>query len=305
MGESATVHKERSGIRLALAGFALLSLGDAVIKTISGEWSPLAVAALRFCIGAGALCVLLTAREGAAAFRPRRAWLQVVRGVCAAGATLCFFSAIFLMPLAEAMTLSFISPIVTALLSWPLLKERVRSAVWLACPLALVGVALVLRPNLVEIGWAAALPLASATFFSLLVIANRASADDGSPLAMQAYLAVVAAPVLLAAAVLGHLSGNGRLLVGAPEWSVVARCALVALTASTAHYLIYLGTTRAGAASVAPTSYVQLIVAGGLGWWWFGEAPDPLAWAGAAVIVLAGLILWWTAPPAQLRAGGD
>lgn len=287
---------ERRGILLALTGFMLLSVGDAVIKTIAGQWSPLAVAALRFTLGAAGLAALLVVREGASAVRPARPLLQMARGVCAAGATLCFFSAIFVMPLAEAMALSFVSPVVTALLSKPLLREQVRPAVWLASPLALVGVALVLRPNLAEVGWIAVLPLASATFFSLMVIANRASAGSGTPLAMQAYLAAVAAPVLVAAASIGHASGAPGLAVAPPDWTVALRCALVAVTASTAHYLIYLGTTRAGAATIAPTSYVQMIVAGGLGWWWFGDVPDPASLAGAGVIIGAGLFLWWSTP---------
>lgn len=288
--------EERRAILLALTGFALLSVGDAVIKTIAGEWSPLGAAALRFAIGAAGLSALLYVKQGPAAFRPSRPWLQLARGLCLAGATLCFFSAIFVMPLAEAMALTFVSPVITAILSKPLLGEKVRPAVWLASPLALVGVALVLRPNLAEIGWPVILPLASASFFSLMVIANRASAGGGTPLAMQAYIAVVAAPALLLAALAGEASGVPTLAATWPDWTVIARCALVAVSASTAHYLIYLGTTRAGAATVAPTTYIQMLVATGLGWWWFGEAPDIIAIAGACVIIAAGLILWRGTP---------
>ena len=86
-------HDERSGILLAVAGFTSLSVGDAIVKTMAGEWSPLAVAALRFTIGAIGLSLLLWRSEGASAFRPKRGWLQLARGYCLAGATLCFFSA--------------------------------------------------------------------------------------------------------------------------------------------------------------------------------------------------------------------
>ncbi|QYU69646.1 DMT family transporter [Leptolyngbya sp. 15MV] len=184
---------ERSGLLLALAGFALLSCGDAVIKSMAGQWSPIAVAALRFSIGAVGLSALLALREGTPAFRPRKPWLQVARGVCMAGATLCFFSAIFVMPLAEAMALSFVAPILTALLSGPLLGERVRPAVWLASAIAMGGVLMILRPNLGLLGPVALLPLASAVFFSLMVIANRASAGQGSALSMQVFLAACTA----------------------------------------------------------------------------------------------------------------
>lgn len=289
---------ERTGLLLAVCGFALLSCGDAVIKSMAGMWSPVAVAALRFAMGAAGLSLLLLRSEGRAAFRPTHPWLQIARGVCLAGATLCFFSAIFVLPLAETMAMTFVAPIITAVLAGPLLGERVRPVVWLASAVALGGVLLVLRPNLAEVGAVALLPLGSACFFSLMVIANRASAGQGSALSMQVFIACVAAPVLAAAAAAGHLSGIEALEIGPLDWSVAARCAIVAATASTAHWIVYLGTMRAGAATIAPTTYVQMLVATLLGWLFFGDVPDAVTVLGAAIIIGAGLLLWWRTPPA-------
>ena len=289
---------ERTGLLLAVCGFALLSCGDAVIKSMAGMWSPVAVAALRFAMGAAGLSLLLLRSEGRAAFRPTHPWLQIARGVCLAGATLCFFSAIFVLPLAETMAMTFVAPIITAVLAGPLLGERVRPVVWLASAVALGGVLLVLRPNLAEVGAVALLPLGSACFFSLMVIANRASAGQGSALSMQVFIACVAAPVLAAAAAAGHLSGIEALEIGPLDWSVAVRCAIVAVTASTAHWIVYLGTMRAGAATIAPTTYVQMLVATLLGWLFFGDVPDAATVVGAAIIIGAGLLLWWRTPPA-------
>ncbi len=282
----------RTGILLAIAGFATLSVGDAVIKSMAGDWPVVAVAALRFSIGALVLSIMLGANEGVAGFRPSRPWIQLARGFCLAVASLAFFSAIFVMPLAETMAITFLSPVLTALLSGPLLGERVRKAVWIACGAALAGVALILRPNLEEIGWPAILPLVSAVFFSLMIILNRASAGHGSALAMQAYMALVAAPLLAIAAFAGDLSGLEQLQIGWPSWDIVVRCAIVAFTATTAHWLVYLGTARAGASQVAPASYIQMLVATLLGWWFFDDIPDAITLLGAAIIVGAGVYLW-------------
>lgn len=287
---------ERRGLMLAIGGFALLSVGDAVVKTMAGMWSPVAVAALRFAIGAGVLSLLLFRAEGTAGFRPRNPLLQLARGFCLAGATICFFSAIFVMPLATAMALAFVSPVFVALFSGPLLGERVRPVVWLVSLVALGGVALILRPNLALLGWVALLPLGSALFFAMMVICNRASAGQGSALSMQAFIALVATPFLIAAAAIGHASGEPVLAVGMPDWTVVARCAIVAATASSAHWLTYLATERAGAATVAPTTYVQMLVATALGYLIFGDIPDALTLTGAAIVIGAGLFLWWSTP---------
>jgi drug/metabolite transporter (DMT)-like permease len=283
---------ERSGILLALGGFAILAFGDAVVKSMAGMWSPIAVAALRFAIGACGLSVLLALREGKAGFVPRRPWLQLGRGLCLCGATLTFFSAIFVMPLAEATSLVFLAPILTALLSGPVLGEKVRPATFVASAVAFAGVIIVLRPNLAEVGPTALLPLCAACFMALLMLANRASAGQGSPLSMQVYMAVVAAPILAVAALLGNGSGVSMFALGWPPFDVIWRSAAVAVTASTAHWLVFHGTTRAGAAVVAPMTYVQLIVAVALGWWWFGDRPDAVTLLGAAIIIGAGLYLW-------------
>lgn len=300
-----TDHDHRNGLLLALCGFAVLSVGDAVIKSMAGAWSPMAVAALRFTFGAAGLGILLWRREGVAAFRPAKPLLQLARGGCLSGATLCFFSAIFVMPLAEATALVFAAPIFTALLSGPLLGERVRPVTWLASLAAFAGVLIILRPNLAELGPVALLPLVSALFMSLLMIANRAAAGQGSSLSMQLFLAGIAAPILIVAAFIGRGSGLALLQFGWPAWDVVLRCAIVAVTASSAHWLVYLGTARAGAASVAPMTYVQLLVASLLGWVWFGDRPDAMTVAGAAIIIGAGLLLWWQAlartPPPVLE----
>lgn len=284
----------RSGLLFALAGFALLSVGDAVVKSIAGEWPPTAIAALRYTLGAAGLSAILLAREGRAGFRivhPRR---QLVRGASVAVATVAFFGSLFFMPLAEATSIIFVSPIVTAVLAPLVLGERAGRTTWIATVAAFVGVLIVLRPNLAALGWPALLPLASAFAMSALFLANRSVAGAASPLAMQAMLALIAAPILALAALAGHLSAVAPLEIDPPSLEVAAKCAFVAVSASSAHWLIYLGTTRAGAASVAPMTYVQLVVATALGWLWFGDMPDPIAYAGAAVIIGAGLALWWS-----------
>jgi drug/metabolite transporter (DMT)-like permease len=282
----------RTGLVYALAGFSLLSVGDAVIKTMAGEWSPVAIAAMRFTIAAIVLTAMLAQREGLAAFRLPHWRIQAVRGAVLAISALTFFTSLFVMPLATATALTFTSPIITALLAGPLLGEPPKRQTWLASLFAFAGVLVILRPNLIEVGWAAALPLVAATCFSLLIIANRFVAGKASGLAMQTSVALIAAPILIVIAPLFALTGEPRFALGWPDWTVIARSAIVALSASAAHWLIYLGTTRAGAASVAPMSYVQMLLAGTIGWAWFGDRPDLLTLLGAAIIIAAGLYLW-------------
>lgn len=284
--------ENRSGLIFALAGFALLSMGDGVIKSMAGQWSPVAIAALRFSIAAIGLGAVLIYREGTAAMQQMWRWPQAGRGVALAISSTIFFTSLFVLPLATATALSFTSPMFAALFAANLLGEPARKETWIASTIAFVGVLIVLRPNLMAAGWWAVLPVFSAMTFALLIIGNRYVAGQASGLTMQFVVAAYAAPILLIATPLFALTGIERFALGFPDWTVVARCAVVALTASCAHWLVYLGTTRSGAAKVAPMSYIQLLVASLIGWGWFGDHPDGWTLVGAAVIVAAGLYLW-------------
>lgn len=282
----------RTALAIALAGFALLSVGDAVVKSMAGQWPGSAVAALRYSFGALGLAMWIAATRGRAGFVAPRPWLQFGRGAAVALATLCFFMGVMAMPLADATAVQFTSPMITGILSALVLGERAPRAVWGATALAFAGVLIVLRPNVLALGPEALWPLGAAFGMAWLMIFNRKAAGLAPAMTMQLTLAGFAAPLLLAAAIGLAATGGDAFAVAWPGWAVVAKCALVALTATVGHLLIYTATVRATAAVVAPMTYVQLLVAAALGWWWFGNAPDLAMAGGAALIVAGGLWLW-------------
>jgi len=292
-------HRKQVGkaLLIALGGFSLLSVGDAVVKSMAGEWPAPAVSALRYNFGALGLAAAVALRHGRAGFVFPRPLLQLGRGAAVAVATICFFLGVMAMPLADATAIQFTSPILTALLSGLVLGERVPKAAWAAIAVAFAGVLVVLRPNFLALGGEAFYPLGAAFGMAWLITFNRKSAGDAPVLVMQFTLACVAAPLLLVAAGLLSMVGGPGFEIGRRSGDVVAKCALVAVTASTGHLLIYWATTHAGAALVSPMTYVQLIVAAGLGWAWFAEAPDVVSLAGAALIIGGGLLLWRSQRP--------
>lgn len=283
---------KQNALLLALAGFALMSVGDSVVKSMAGAWAGTAVSALRYTFGALGLGAVLWLREGRTGFVMPRPGLQIGRAAAVGVSTICFFMAVMAMPLADATAIQFISPILTALLSPLVLRERTPAATWLAMLLAFAGVMVVLRPNVVALGIVAFWPLGAAVGMSWLMMLNRKAAGDAPVLVMQFLLAGLAAPMLILAAWGLDAVGGRPFQIGWPEWHVVAKCAAVACTASVGHALIFAAVLRANAAAVAPMTYVQLLVAGGIGWAWFGNVPDTATYAGAALIIAGGLWLW-------------
>ena len=295
---------DRAGLLFALAGFCTLSIGDAIIKGMAGEWSALAMAATRYVVGTGLLAFLLARSEGFRALALPRDGLQWLRGIAISSSAVGMFLAVWIMPLAEATTIAFTQPIITAVLAMLFLGERARLSTWGATMAAFVGVFIVLRPNFETAGWGVLFPLMGATGMAVTIIANRAVHGRASILAMQYYMSVTAMIVLILASLAGHLTGAEGFVVHWPHWSIVARCALIGLTATLAQWLIYMGTAKAGAGTIAPMTYGQLLMAVTLGWFFFGDTPDALALLGAAIIIGAGLYLWWKARQREREGRG-
>lgn len=284
---------DRAGLLYALAGFCTLSIGDAIIKGMAGEWPAPAMAATRYVTGTILLAVLLARSEGPDALRLPRDPLQWLRGVAISLSAVGMFLAVWLMPLAEATTIAFTQPMITAVLAALVLGERARPSTWLATLVAFAGVFLVLRPNFATAGWGVLFPLLGATGMAVTIIANRRVHGRASVLAMQYYMSVTAMLFLLAATTAGHFTGLENFRMHWPDWTVAARCVFIGLTATLAQWLIYMGTAKAGAGTVAPMTYGQLLMATVLGALFFGDRPDLTALAGAAIIIGAGLFLWW------------
>ena len=295
----------RSALILALFGFSLLSVGDAVVKSMAGAWPGTAVSALRYSFGAIGLAAMVGAVKGGAGFAMPRPWLQIGRGAAVGLATICFFMGVMALPLADATAIQFTSPMLTGILSALVLGEKAPKAVWGATALAFAGVLIVLRPNLLALGPAAFWPLGAAFGMAWLMILNRKAAGLASALAMQLLLAATAAPMLIVAATLFHLTGAADFRIPPPSDEVILKCGLVAFTATTGQLLIYSATVRASAAVVAPMTYVQLIVAAALGWAWFGHRPDGAMLGGAALIVMGGLWLWRSQKPTSVPETPD
>ncbi len=285
----------RAALLLALAGFSIFSIGDSITKSTAGMWPGPAVAALRFSLSAVGLVIVVALVKGRSAFVIPKPWIQVGRGASVAFASGCFFTALQLMPLATATAIGFTAPMMTALISAIFLREPASPKVWIVALLAFTGVALVLKPNLSDLGWTAFFPLASAFGMSMLMIFNRLGADSGgSPLAMQMVIAAIASPFLAFMAFGMHLTGIPAFHIGPISWGVIIRCGIVAFTGTIGHWLLYLATTQASAALIAPMSYVGILFAVGLGWMIYGDFPDVASFAGSALIIISGLWLFRT-----------
>lgn len=285
-------HAPRRALLIALTGFTILAIGDAVVKSMSGLWPGSAMASLRYLFGAAGLAALVALRFGPGGFVFPKPWVQLGRGMAVGTATATFFLSLRVMPLADATVIVFTSPIWTLILSFLFLRERPTPAVLVSILMASAGVLFILRPNVLAFGWEASLPLIAAVAMACLFMLNRRVGGLAPVIVMQFVVAVMALPILFTLAAIGHFSGDPAQAVTWPHWSVVLRCAIVAVTATLGHWCIFRATELASAATIAPMTYVQLLVAVVAGIALFGDFPTLPMVLGAGLIIAGGLWLW-------------
>lgn len=281
-----------AAVLLGFGAYALFPVGDAFAKSMAGEFPGPGIALVRYIVGTLIVGLILWRREGLAALSPRIPAIQWWRGFCVAGAAACALTAFTFMPLAEAIAIMFVGPVVVSFLSAAIMKEPAPPATWVAMLVATVGVVAITRPQLAMVGWIGVLPLITAIFMAFMVVLNRKVAGRASVLRMQYTISLASTCFLFPIAAVAHFSGFPSFELVAPDLSILLRCSAIALISSLGHAFLYMATERGSAAQIAPAAYIHLAVGIVLGALFFGDVPGLVTIGGSALIVLSGLIVW-------------
>lgn len=226
--------------------------------------------------------VLLFRGRPARLIATRRPGLQIVRSVFLVGSTFAFWVGLKYLPLAQAVTLGFASPLLVTAFSVPMLGERVGVHRWSAVLAGLAGVLIVVRPGMGLLHWAVAMPLVTALCYALYQILTRVLSRTDEALTSLLYGA-------LGGMVLTSLAVPFVWVPPTPEqWLALA---WLGLLGGAGHFLLIRAFTSAPASVLAPFNYSGLLWATLLGWLAFGDLPDGWTAAGAALIIASGLYI--------------
>jgi drug/metabolite transporter (DMT)-like permease len=282
------------GIAVMVLGLAIVVGADAMTKALTASYPSVQVTWARYFFHLLPMLlgmVLLRGRAGVAAMvTTRRPAMQLVRSLAFTLAAIAIISAFALLPLAEAVAISFLAPLLMVAMSALLLREHVRAFKWVAVLVGFGGVLLIVWPgDSGGLSWGAPLALASAVLWALGQVLTRAVHDE-PPLVTLFYTAAVGTAVLTVAMPFVWVP---------PDWHGWALMAGSGLIMGIFHFMMIIAYRLAPASTVAPFNYTQLIWAALAGWIVFGEIPAAQTFAGAAVIIAAGLSVWWRERAAQ------
>ena len=266
---------------------------DAVAKYLGGLGiNVLQVVWARFAFQLVFIVAVRPKREIGRMLATGRPALHVMRSLIILGITIMFFLAVRLMPLAEATTLSLMSPLFITALSVPILGEYVGPRRWVAVILGFIGVLVMIRPGSGVFQWAALLPLGAALFAAVYHITTRILHRTDNPLITLNYTATL--NTLLTSIVVPFVwttpSALGWLLLA--SLGVLGTCA---------HFLLIRAFSMASPSLVSPFIYTQLVASMGLGIVIFGEVPDIWTVSGAGIIAGCGIYVLYYEQVAHRR----
>jgi S-adenosylmethionine uptake transporter len=269
------------GFLAALAAVAVLSIMDAVMKHLVLAIGIFAVSVWRalanFIVAGGLYLPRKLPWPNRATLR-----LHLLRAAVVTVMAFLFFWGIGRVPLAQAIALTFIAPLIAMLLAVPILDERIGRSSIVGSLTAFAGVIVIVvgqaRGKLGEgvlLGTAAI--LGSALCYAFNIVLMRRQALAARPLEINFFQSL---GVLV-------LWGATIPLMGAPAWPALQwGWIVVACLMSTVGTLLFAWAYARGEATyLAATEYSAFLWASALGWLIFGERLSLYTLAGALLIV--------------------
>jgi drug/metabolite transporter (DMT)-like permease len=281
-----------SGILFMIAGVFLVPILDAFSKYLSDWLAPGQIALFRFGFQSAILMAILIVRRELAWPGAISAWLALAGGF-AAGAVICLIWAVSLLPLATAISIFFIEPLLLTLIAALALGEKIGPRRLGAIAAGLIGAMIVIRPNWAAFGPAVLLPVAAAFFFACYVTTIRGLSTRLGGLPMQAWSGTFATLIIAAIVLMGSfVEAPVFTFQPVPGWAWYVLLIMGAI-AALAHMMFAMAFQRVEAGALAPFQYLEIVGATTLGFFVFGDFPDTLTWAGTALILAAGLYVFY------------
>lgn len=277
-------HNALKGFLLAAAGLFLFACMDSTTKYLTNHYNVPFVVAMRYIVHFLLMMMILAPRHSATLIHTQRTGLVVMRAVVLTIASLCMGMALHRMPLAETTAINFLAPTLVALLAGSILGEKIGGWGWAAIVTGFIGVLLIARPGggLDAIGIMFALGAAAANATYQLL--SRLLASTEKAIALLFYTAL-GGSIIFGIALPWFWEND------APSKLEVILLLSMGVSGGLGHYLFTLAYRHAPASMLAPTTYLQLLWAGLLGWIIFDTVPDSMSLMGMAVVAASGLII--------------
>jgi drug/metabolite transporter (DMT)-like permease len=294
----------QDNVRLAVSAIIFaalaLSLGDAVIKSISVNFPLWQIYVMRSAIALLVLMALIKYREASISLVPVSTGWSIVRSLLLSIMWIAYYAALPHIKLSVAAAAFYTLPLFITLFSGLFVGEEVGVKGWLAIGLGFAGVVVMLRPDADGFNRYALLPILSAILYSFAMILTRTKCQNENPMVLSLLLNItfivmggVVSLGLQAADLSGQEMATNTFMLG--DWINLGFrewIALIVLAAAILIGSIFTALAYQSASSSTVSTFDYSYLAFGIMWGliFFTEVPDLLTVTGIVMIASAGLI---------------
>ena len=264
-----------------LVSAAALAGLTGVVRHMSAGLHPFEIAFFRSFFGLLILAPWLM-RSGLGVLRTKRLGLYTLRCALGVATMLMWFTAISMVPLADAVALGFTSPLFVILGAALFLGEVVRGRRLGATLCGFAGALIILRPGSGVLDLGAVLVLLSAVTLAGANLSVKELSRTEPVQAIVTYMVIFMVPLTFIPALLVWQT---------PTPAQLAELSGLAALATLGNYAMTRAVAVADASAVMPYDYARLPFAALIGFFVFGETSDAATWIGAGVIAVASLYL--------------
>lgn len=263
-----------AGVLLMTGATLTFASMHGMIRLAAEDIHPFQVAFFRWLFGAIFMLPFII-RIGPQIWTTTHRKLYIFRAVMTTGATLAWFYAISILPLAQATALNFTIPLFTTFGAAIFLGEYVGKRRWTATLIGFLGVLIVLQPGVAEINWISSLPVVAAVFVAanLNIIKFAGRTDATSTIIV--YNAVLSTPLIAIPAIFVWQT---------PSWQTMLLVIAVGFLATIAHFMLTSAFKYGDASALIPLDYLRLPFIAVIGIAFFSQTPDIWTWIGGGVI---------------------
>jgi drug/metabolite transporter (DMT)-like permease len=272
----------RLGILYMLASVFLFSIQNAIGKWLAQTYPIPMLVFFRSAVALLPSFILVYRAGGLGVMRTTRLGAQFSRAAIWGASNVASFFAYHLLPLADAVALTFAAPLFLTALSYPMLKERVGQARWIAVSVGFLGVLVVAHPTGQgsAIGMGSALACAICNAVGTLTVRGLTKTDHSASIVTWTAIFMT----------LGALPVLPFYWVTPTPLDFCLFCS-IGLIGGVSQYWTTLALYHAPAAAVSPFNYTALIWSSVLGFFIWSELPTVPTIIGGAIVTLTGLYL--------------
>lgn len=282
-----------TGLGLMILAMLIAPLIDVFAKLATTSASPTMITMVRFVFQGLCMLPLVIWARSWRSFSWEMSFYHAIRAAIITISMVCFVATLAVMPVADAVAIYFVEPIILTVLSSIFLKEIIGWRRYTACAVGFIGAMIVIRPSFQEIGYVALLPVVTAFCIAIFAMMTRALAHREEPWAMQFQMSLWGIPICAILLVFGESTDIGFLAPSLPDLTTWLWMAAVGVFAAVSGILSVYAYRAAPASVLAPIHYLEIVSATLFGWLVFGDFPDPIKWIGISIIIASGLYIIW------------